>query len=76
MNFTPDELTRSIQQHIPEFAIDYVVDPVRQAIADSWPQAIDDNAARSEWGWEPGHDLSTMTKDMLDKLRARLKPRA
>ena len=74
MNFTPEELTRSIRQQIPEFAVDYEVDPVRQAIADSWPQAIDDSAARSEWGWEPNYNLAAMTKDMLDKLRARLKP--
>lgn len=74
MSFTPEELAESIREHIPEFAIDYDVDPVRQAIADSWPQTIDDSAARSEWGWEPGYDLSAMTKDMLEKLRAKLKP--
>jgi nucleoside-diphosphate-sugar epimerase len=74
MSFTPEELAQSIRAHIPDFAIDYEVDPVRQAIADSWPQAIDDSAARSEWGWEPRYDLTAMTKDMLDKLGAKLKP--
>ena len=74
MSFTPEALAESIREHIPEFAIDYDVDPVRQAIADSWPRAIDDSAARSEWGWKPSYDLSTMTKDMLEKLGARLKP--
>lgn len=74
MTFTPEELAESIREQIPEFVIEYDVDPVRQAIADSWPQTIDDNAARSEWGWEPSYDLAAMTKDMLEKLRAKLKP--
>lgn len=74
MSFTPEELAESIRAHIPEFVIDYEVDPVRQAIADSWPQSIDDSAARSEWGWQPQYDLAAMTEDMLDKLRVRLTP--
>ncbi len=72
MNFTPDELAAEIAKHIPGFAIDYEVDPVRQAIADSWPRAIDDSAARAEWGWSPRYDLEAMTRDMLEKLRPRL----
>lgn len=74
MNVTPDELAREIRKHIPEFVIDYEVDPVRQAIADSWPHSLDDSAACSEWGWAPTFDLAKMTKDMLDKLRRKLKP--
>ena len=74
MNVTPDELAREIRKHIPEFVIDYEVDPLRQAIADSWPHSLDDSAARSEWGWTPSFDLAKMTKDMLDKLRRKLKP--
>jgi len=74
MSFTPEELADSIRAHIPDFVIDYEVDPVRQAIADSWPESIDDSAARSEWGWEPSYDLAAMTKDMVDTLGARLKP--
>jgi len=74
VNFTPAELATAIRRHIPDFAIDYEVDPVRQAIADSWPRTIDDGAARAEWGWSPRYDLDALTADMLDKLRARLKP--
>jgi nucleoside-diphosphate-sugar epimerase len=73
MSITPAELTAEIQKHIPGFVIDYEVDPVRQAIADSWPMSIDDSAARAEWGWSPRYDLATMTADMLDQLRPRLR---
>ncbi len=73
MNFTPEELADEIRKHIPEFTIDYEVDPARQAIADTWPRSIDDSAARAEWGWMPDYDFATMTGDMLTKLRARLK---
>jgi len=74
MHFTPDQLAAEIRKHIPDFAIDYEVDPTRQAIADSWPRSIDDSAARVEWGWAPQYDIVAMTKDMLEKLGARLKP--
>jgi nucleoside-diphosphate-sugar epimerase len=70
MSFTPDELAAEIRKHIPDFAIDYEVDPVRQAIADTWPRSMDDSAARKEWGWKPEYDLEAMTRDMLDKLAA------
>lgn len=73
MNFTPEELAAEIRKHIPEFEIDYHVDPVRQAIADSWPNSLDDSAARAEWGWTPDFDLSAMVGDMLDNLRQKLK---
>jgi nucleoside-diphosphate-sugar epimerase len=73
MDFTPEELTAAIRKHIPDFVIDYEVDPVRQAIADSWPRSLDDSAARTEWGWSPTYDLEAMTEDMIDKLGARLK---
>jgi nucleoside-diphosphate-sugar epimerase len=72
MNFTPEELAHAIQKHVPAFEIDYQVDPVRQAIADSWPDSIDDSAAREEWGWAPEYDLETMTTDMLEKLAEKL----
>jgi nucleoside-diphosphate-sugar epimerase len=50
----------------------YDVDPVRQAIANSWPNSLDDSAARAEWGWNPKYDLASMTKDMLEKLSVKL----
>ena len=68
MNFTPAELAASIGGHIEGFEIDYEVDPVRQAIADSWPDSLDDSAARSEWDWKPTYDLETLTTDMLETL--------
>lgn len=72
MSFEPEELAASIRKFIPDFQIDYDVDPVRQSIADSWPNSLDDTAAREEWGWNPKYDLDSMTKDMLEKLRIKL----
>lgn len=74
MNFAPAQLAAAIRKHIPDFRIDYEVDPLRQAIAESWPRAVDDSAARQEWGWAPQFNLDKMTTDMLAKLGARLKP--
>ena len=71
MQLTPEKLTAAIRRHIPNFTIEYDVDPVRQSIAESWPRRIDDSAARAEWGWKPEYDMSAMTKDMIEKLRAR-----
>ncbi|MGH8508956.1 MAG: L-threonine 3-dehydrogenase [Gammaproteobacteria bacterium] len=68
MSITPAELAQAIRRHVPEFVIDYAVDPVRQAIADSWPRSLDDSAARAEWGWAPAYDLEAMTADMLERL--------
>ena len=73
VNFTPEQIATEIKKHIPEFQIDYDVDPIRQAIADSWPNHMDDSAAREEWGWNPKYDLELMTKDMLEKLEIKLK---
>lgn len=69
MSFSPKEIAASIQKHIPDFSVSYKPD-YRQAIADSWPQSIDDTVARNEWGWKEEFDLSAMTKDMLDNLEA------
>jgi nucleoside-diphosphate-sugar epimerase len=71
MSFSPRELADEIRGHLPDFEIDYEVDPVRQAIADSWPEAVDDSAAREEWDWKPEWDRAAMTRDMLEKLGAR-----
>ena len=75
MQLTPEKLTAAIARHVPGFTIDFEVDPVRQRIADSWPRRIDDSAARAEWGWKPEYDMSAMTRDMIEKLRARLSHR-
>lgn len=72
MSFAPEHISAEIKKHIPEFEMDYDVDPVRQAIADSWPNSLDDTAAREEWGWNPKYDLASMTTDMLEKLKIKL----
>jgi nucleoside-diphosphate-sugar epimerase len=76
MSFTPSELAAEIRKIVPDFAIDYEIDPVRQEIADSWPQSLDDSAAREEWGWVPHYDIARMTSDMLEKIRAKLQSAA
>lgn len=68
MSFDPEEITASIQKHIPEFKIIYEPD-FRQAIADSWPQSIDDSAAREDWGWKSKVTLDEMTGIMLENLK-------
>jgi nucleoside-diphosphate-sugar epimerase len=70
ISFSAGELAAEIKKHIPEFTVEYQPD-FRQAIADSWPQSIDDSAARQEWDWQPGYDLASMTADMLAKLGKR-----
>ncbi len=72
MSFDPEELAASIRKFIPEFKLDYDVDPVKQEIANSWPNSLDDSAAREEWGWSPNYDLDSMSEDMLKNLRIKL----
>ena len=72
MQLTPARLAASIERHLPDFAIEYDVDPARQAIADSWPRRIDDTAAREEWGWRAEYGLEAMTGDMLEHLSLKL----
>ncbi len=67
ISFSPKEITAAIQQHIPDFSISYVPD-YRQAIADSWPQSIDDSIATKDWNWKLEYDLNKMTADMLLNL--------
>jgi nucleoside-diphosphate-sugar epimerase len=71
MSFCPEDLAAWIRRYIPDFEISYHVDPVRQALADSWPNSLEDYAARVEWGWNPQYDLEAMTRDMLGALQAR-----
>jgi len=73
MSFDPEIITASIRKHIPDFKISYVVDPIKQAIANSWPNSMDDSAARAEWDWMPEYDLERMSADMIAKLRIKLK---
>ncbi|NIK11927.1 L-threonine 3-dehydrogenase [Alkalibacillus almallahensis] len=72
MSAAPEDFARAIQQHIPEFELDYDVDPVRQAIADSWPNSIDSKAAKDEWDFTIDYDLNKMTEDMLTQLKQKL----
>lgn len=67
MDFTPKEIAEAIAKEIPGFTIDYAPD-FRQKIANSWPQSIDDNSARNDWGWKHEFDLKAMTADMLEHL--------
>ena len=72
MSFTPAELAAAIRARIPGFEIEYEIDPLRQAIADSWPDSLDDSVARQEWGWAPAYDIHSMVDDMLANLRVKL----
>ena len=65
MSFDPEMIAAEIKKHIPGFAMTYNVDPMKQKIADSWPNSMNDSAARMEWGWNPKYNLKTMTIDML-----------
>lgn len=69
MSFTPEIIYAEIKKRIPEFVMDYDVDPVKKAIAESWPNSLDDSCAREEWGWKPQWDLSSMTDDMLRVIK-------
>jgi nucleoside-diphosphate-sugar epimerase len=72
MSFDPEIIAAEIRKHIPEFVMKYDVDPVRQGIAETWPNNMDDSCAREEWGWKPTFDLATMTKDMIEVLTEKL----
>ena len=72
MSFDPEMIYAAIRKHVPDFEMTYQIDPLKQAIADSWPDSLDDSCAREEWDWMPQFDLESMTVDMLEKLRAKL----
>ena len=71
MSFEPNTIYQNIRKYLPEFEMQYQVDPLRQAIAESWPNSLDDTCAREEWGWKPEYDLEAMTQDMLANLNER-----
>ena len=68
MSFTPAQIAKEVEKHVPGFTITYKPD-YRQQIADSWPGSIDDSAARQDWGWKPGYDLAEMVSDMFHHLK-------
>lgn len=72
MSFTPEMIAAEIRKHIPEFTMDYDIDPVKEEISRSWPNYLDDTCAREEWGWKPEWGLENMTTDMLQAVRAKL----
>lgn len=72
MSFCPDQLYALLRKLVPDLKMTYDVDPVKAAIADSWPNYMDDSCARNEWGWKPAWDLEAMSKDMLKHLREKL----
>jgi nucleoside-diphosphate-sugar epimerase len=72
MSFDPEIIAGEIKKHIPDFVMTYDVDPMKEAIAATWPNSMDDSAAREEWGWNPKYGLEKMTSDMLEKIRIKL----
>ena len=73
MSFDPEEIFNAIKRYKSDFEMEYDVDPLKQGIADSWPDSLDDSCARAEWDWKPQYDLDAMTVDMLKNLEAKLK---
>ena len=72
MSFDPEGILAAIKKYKPNFEMEYKVDPLKQANADSWPNSLDDVCARQEWDWKPKFDLDGMTVDMLEKLQVKL----
>ena len=72
MSFDPEIIYNAIKKYYPKFEMEYKFDPIRQAIADSWPNKMDDSCARAEWGWSPKYDLDKMTVDMIETLKKKL----
>ncbi len=72
MSFDPEDIYAEIRKHCPDFEMVYDIDPLKQCIADSWPDRMDDSCAREEWDWHPTHDLASMTTEMLEKLSLKL----
>jgi len=68
MTVSPEAIAEAIRKYLPDFSLTFEIDPLRQAIADSWPNSMDDSAARQEWGWSPRFDLKAMTHDMIENI--------
>jgi nucleoside-diphosphate-sugar epimerase len=69
MSFCPEMIGAEVRRHIPDFEINYRIDPMKQSIAESWPNKMDDSCAREEWNWNPRYDLPMMTEDMLKAIK-------
>lgn len=69
MSIEPETVAGEIKKHIPDFELSYEVDPVRQGLAESWPDAIDASAAREQWGFNPKYDLEKMTVEMINAIK-------
>ncbi|MBR5604731.1 MAG: NAD-dependent epimerase/dehydratase family protein [Bacteroidales bacterium] len=72
MSFDPEILYQTIKKYIPNFEMEYKPEPIKQAIANSWPNSLDDSCARNEWGWNPKYDLDKMSVDMIETLRKKM----
>lgn len=71
MSFAPEHIAAAVKKILPNFEMTYEVDPLRQGIAESWPNSLDDSCARAEWDWAPKYDLDSMSQDMIKVLKAR-----
>ena len=71
-SFNPAEIAAVVKQYIPHFEITYKTDE-RQAIANSWPQSINDSLAREHWNWKHEYDLGNMAEDMMLNLKKKYK---
>ncbi len=71
MSFEPSQIAAAVKKLIPEFEMTYNIDTLRQGLAESWPNSLDDSCARAEWGWKPEYDIDTMSEDMIKVLKAR-----
>jgi len=69
MSFSPKMIYHEIKKHIPDFEMEYRIDPLKKSIAATWPNSMNDSCARQEWGWTPKYNLETMTRDMLEVLK-------
>jgi nucleoside-diphosphate-sugar epimerase len=72
MSFCPEMIAGEIRRHIPDFEIHYKIDPIKQSIAESWPNKMDDSCAREEWNWNPKYDLPMVTEDMLRVIKQKV----